>query len=72
MFMNKTNQVCVPDANKDKIFASVRKGKHQSKVKKFSTLSEGFEELRCWLHSELFFNNLRIYLCISLHIFIKI
>lgn len=51
--MYKTNRVCGLDVHKDTIFACVRKGKYQSEVKEFSTLTEGLEELRHWLHGEL-------------------
>ena len=51
--MNKINRVCGLDVHKDIIFACVRKGNYQSEIREFTTLTQGLEELRHWLHGEL-------------------
>jgi transposase len=43
------------DVHKDSIFASVKKGRYQSEVKKFDTTTEGLSELHHWLHGEQVF-----------------
>lgn len=41
------------DIHKDRIFASIKKGRYQSEVKEFETTTSGLSELYHWLDSEL-------------------
>lgn len=50
--MKTIKRVCGLDIHKDIIFACVKKGKYQSEVKQFSTMTCGLEELRHWLQGE--------------------